>query len=84
LLVEGSRGSLTTPLSQLLAAARSSFDIQAGSAWRDLRGVLPSLRGTVLDVGCGAQSFRTLISPQATYLGIDTYAAKALSKEAFL
>jgi SAM-dependent methyltransferase len=67
----------TTRLSLLLAAVRRFFDIQAGSAWRDLSAVLPSVRGTVLDVGCGAQPFRSLISPQATYLGIDTDAAKA-------
>ena len=53
-----------TPLSLLLAAVRRFFDIQAGSAWRDLRAVLPALRGTVLDVGCGAQPFRSLVSPR--------------------
>ncbi len=67
----------TTRLSLLLAAVRRFFDIQAGSAWRDLSAVLPSLQGTVLDVGCGAQPFRSLVNPQATYLGIDTDAAKA-------
>jgi 2-polyprenyl-3-methyl-5-hydroxy-6-metoxy-1,4-benzoquinol methylase len=67
----------TTPLSRFLAAVRRFFDIQAGSAWRDLRSVLPALRGTVLDVGCGAQPFRSLVSPGATYRGIDTDAAKA-------
>jgi hypothetical protein len=66
-----------TPLSLLLAAVRRFFDIQAGSAWRDLRSVLPALRGTVLDVGCGAQPFRSLINPNATYQGIDTDEAKA-------
>jgi SAM-dependent methyltransferase len=67
----------TTRLSLLLAAVRRFFDIQAGSAWRDLSAVLPSLEGTVLDVGCGAQPFRSLINPHGTYLGIDTDAAKA-------
>jgi SAM-dependent methyltransferase len=67
----------TTRLSQLLAAVRRFFDIQAGSAWRDLSAVLPLLQGTVLDVGCGAQPFRSLINPHARYLGIDTDAAKA-------
>jgi SAM-dependent methyltransferase len=67
----------TTGLSRLLAAARRFFDIQAGSAWRDLRAVLPSLQGTVLDVGCGAQPFRSLVNPHATYQGIDTDEAKA-------
>src|SRR5450432_2523870 len=67
----------TTRLSLLLAAVRRFFDIQAGSAWRDLSAVLPSLHGTILDVGCGAQPFRSLVSPKAIYLGIDTDAAKA-------
>jgi SAM-dependent methyltransferase len=67
----------TTRFSLLLARLRRFFDIQAGSAWRDLRAVLPSVQGTVLDVGCGAQPFRSLVNPQATYLGIDTDAAKA-------
>jgi SAM-dependent methyltransferase len=67
----------TTRLSVFLATVRRFFDIQAGSGWRDLSAVLPSLRGTVLDVGCGAQPFRSLVNPQATYLGIDTDAAKA-------
>jgi SAM-dependent methyltransferase len=67
----------TTRLSVFLAAVRRFFDIQAGSGWRDLSALLPSLRGTVLDVGCGAQPFRSLINSQATYLGIDTDAAKA-------
>jgi SAM-dependent methyltransferase len=64
-------------VSQWLAAVRRFFDIQAGSAWRDLSGVLPFLQGTVLDVGCGAQPFRSLINHAATYLGIDTDEAKA-------
>jgi SAM-dependent methyltransferase len=67
----------TSRLSLFLAAVRRFFDIQAGSAWRDLSAVLPSLQGTVLDVGCGAQPFRSLVNPRSTYLGIDTDAAKA-------
>ena len=67
----------TTRFSELLAKVRRFFDIQAGSAWRDLSAVLPSLQGTVLDVGCGAQPFRSLVNPHATYVGIDTDAAKA-------
>lgn len=67
----------TTRLSLFLAAVRRFFDIQAGSAWRDLSAVLPSLEGRVLDVGCGAQPFRSLINPKAIYLGIDTDEAKA-------
>jgi SAM-dependent methyltransferase len=67
----------TTRLSLFLAAVRRFFDIQAGSGWRDLSAVLPSVCGTVLDVGCGAQPFRSLVNAEANYLGIDTDAAKA-------
>jgi SAM-dependent methyltransferase len=66
-----------TRLSELLAKVRRFFDLQAGSAWRDLSAVLPSMQGTLLDVGCGAQPFRTLVNPQVKYLGIDTDEAKA-------
>lgn len=58
------------------AALRRYFDLQAGSGWRDLSAVLPKLSGTLLDVGCGAQPFRPLLSPATTYVGIDTAEAK--------
>lgn len=70
-------GETATGLSRFLAAVRRFFDIQAGSAWRDLCAVLPVLQGTVLDVGCGAQPFRSLVNPHASYQGIDTDEAKA-------
>ena len=63
-------------LSLFLAWLRRFFDLQAGSAWRDLSAVLPLFSGTVLDVGCGAQPFRSLLNRQAHYLGIDTDEAK--------
>ncbi|UHC19704.1 class I SAM-dependent methyltransferase [Methylobacterium currus] len=56
----------------LLAALRRLLDLQAGSAWRDLRVELATASGTVLDVGCGAQVFRSLLPPSAQYRGIDT------------
>jgi SAM-dependent methyltransferase len=59
------------------AAIRRFFDIQAGSAWRDLSAILPTVEGTILDVGCGAQPFRSLVNPRAVYQGIDTTEAKA-------
>jgi len=60
-----------------ISASRRFFDIQAGSAWRDLSSILPTVEGTILDVGCGAQPFRSLVNPRATYRGIDTAEAKA-------
>jgi SAM-dependent methyltransferase len=60
-----------TRADRLLAAARRLLDLQAGSIWRDLAVLLPESRGIVLDVGCGAQPYRSLVHPEATYMGID-------------
>lgn len=58
-------------------ALRRFFDLQAGSVWRDLADVLPTLRGTVADIGCGAQPYRPLLAPGVTYIGVDTQDAAA-------
>jgi SAM-dependent methyltransferase len=63
--------------SDILARVRRFFDLQAGSIWNDLTSVLPRAAGTVLDVGCGAQPYRALLSPAAHYRGIDTAGAEA-------
>lgn len=65
-----------TRLHRALAAVRRVFDLQAASIWRDLSSELPAASGVVLDVGCGAQPYRPLIGPSATYLGIDTVDAR--------
>jgi SAM-dependent methyltransferase len=64
-------------LSKLKAFARRALDLQAASLWADLKDHLASARGTVLDVGCGAQPYRGLFPPGVTYRGIDTIEAKA-------
>ena len=64
-------------LQRLTTSARLFLDIQNGSIWRDLKKILPDVEGAVVDVGCGAQPYRSLFSSQATYLGIDTVDAKA-------
>jgi len=58
------------------AALRRFLDLQAGSIWRDLKDVLPRVTGTIVDVGCGAQPYRSLLPPGAKYIGIDSSAAK--------
>lgn len=63
--------------SRALAAARRFFDLQAGSLWRDLAPALASVRGTVIDVGCGAQPYRGLLAPGVSYVGLDTEQADA-------
>jgi len=53
------------------------MDLQAGTIWRDLSRILPTCHGTIVDVGCGAQPYRALVSSDAKYVGIDTASAKA-------
>ncbi len=65
----------TSRLSRSTAALRRFFDVQAGSLWRDLTGELARPHGTVLDVGCGAQPYRSLLHPADRYMGIDVAAA---------
>ena len=65
-----------TSLDHVRAALRRFLDLQAGSAWRDLRHELAGTSGILLDVGCGAQVFRSLVPPAVTYRGIDTKDAK--------
>ena len=57
--------------------ARRFFDLQAGSIWRDVKPELRQACGVVLDVGCGAQVYRDLLTSAAAYRGIDTHEAKA-------
>ncbi len=63
-------------LSRLVAACRRCVDLQAGSIWKDLSRLLPRCRGTVVDVGCGAQPYRSLLAADVNYIGIDTADAK--------
>ncbi len=60
-----------TRTGRLAAAARRLIYLQAESPWSDVARLLPQARGTILDVGCGAQPYRLLIHPKATYRGID-------------
>jgi SAM-dependent methyltransferase len=58
-------------LGRLRAAGRRALDLQAASVWRDLRELLPAARGTVVDVGAGAQPYRGLFGPSVSYRAID-------------
>ncbi|HEX4229216.1 MAG TPA: class I SAM-dependent methyltransferase [Bryobacteraceae bacterium] len=64
-------------LGSFIAVLRRLLDLQTASIWADLSRVLPTATGTVLDVGCGAQPFRSLLPPAVRYIGIDTVDAKA-------
>jgi len=59
------------------AALRRFFDLQAGSLWRHLRGPLSEARGTLVDVGCGAQPYRGLLPADTAYIGLDTEESEA-------
>jgi SAM-dependent methyltransferase len=61
---------------RLAAALRRFLDLQAASIWRDLSVLLPDCRGTVVDVGCGAQPYRPLLPAESAYVGIDTADAR--------
>jgi SAM-dependent methyltransferase len=67
---------LDGPTSRLMTSARRLFDVQANSIWNDLAGELRAINGTLLDVGCGAQPYRTLVPAGVQYIGIDTVDAK--------
>jgi SAM-dependent methyltransferase len=66
-----------TAIDRLMGAMRRFLDLQAGSVWRDVVTILPHVKGKILDVGCGAQPYRLLVSPEAQYIGIDTDEAKS-------
>lgn len=55
-----------------MAALRRFLDLQAASIWNDLAVLLPTCSGSFLDVGCGAQPYRSLLSREVKYAGIDT------------
>lgn len=64
-----------TRVDRILAAGRRTLDLQAASAWRDLRILLADAHGDVLDVGAGAQPYRSLLPDAASYRAIDIAAA---------
>lgn len=64
---------------RFLAAGRRLLDLQAASAWRDLKVELADVDGDVLDVGAGAQPYRPLMPAAARYRAIDV----AVAGEAF-
>jgi SAM-dependent methyltransferase len=67
---------LDGPTSRAIASVRRLLDVQASSIWSDLAGELKTVRGTLLDVGCGAQPYRTLVPASVQYIGIDSADAK--------
>jgi SAM-dependent methyltransferase len=62
---------------RMLAGVRRFLDLQMGSIWADASAELPTVRGTALDVGCGAQPLRGLFNAAVRYIGIDTIHSKS-------
>ncbi len=58
-------------------ALRRALDLQAGTIWRELKIALADAHGNLLDVGCGAQIYRSLVPADVVYQGIDTVDAQA-------
>jgi SAM-dependent methyltransferase len=55
----------------LLFRLRLFFDFEVLTVYRDLGKVLRQTAGKVLEVGCGMQPYRHLLSPQTEYLALD-------------
>jgi ubiquinone/menaquinone biosynthesis C-methylase UbiE len=52
-------------------AVRKLFDLQLHTIWQALGRLLPQVRGSLLDVGCGEMPFRFALQPDVAYTGID-------------
>jgi SAM-dependent methyltransferase len=61
-----------------VSLVRRYFDLQSGTIWRDLSVALRNVSGSLVDVGCGAQPYRRLLSNDVRYIGIDSVEAKTV------
>jgi SAM-dependent methyltransferase len=66
-------------LGRVLGSVRRFFDFQAGSCWADVAAEASGWSGKVVDVGCGAQPYRSLLPTGTVYVGLDI----ANAEEAF-
>jgi SAM-dependent methyltransferase len=60
----------------VLDGLRRFLDLQYASIYRDVQCLAGRMTGDVLDVGCGAQPFRHLLSDRCRYRGIDSAQAQ--------
>lgn len=61
--------------SRFAFAVRCFVDLQLCTIWTFLASKLSSLRGNLLDVGCGEMPYRTFMPPGLSYTGIDVQQA---------
>lgn len=66
----------SSPLGRVAAALRRFFDLQAGSVWMDVAAEVGTTAGKVVDVGCGAQPYRSLLPLGTEYVGLDVVEAE--------
>jgi ubiquinone/menaquinone biosynthesis C-methylase UbiE len=59
------------PVGEMLFAIRRLVDLQLCTIWRVLGPILPKMRGSLLDVGCGEMPFRFALHPDVAYSGLD-------------
>jgi SAM-dependent methyltransferase len=60
----------------MLATLRRYFDLQAGSLWNDVAEEASAWSGKLVDVGCGAQPYRSLLPEGMQYVGLDIETAE--------
>jgi SAM-dependent methyltransferase len=58
-------------LNTLKFYGRMALDFQILSIYQDVKKVVPSMQGKVLDVGCGDSPYQFLLDPSVEYKGID-------------
>ncbi len=56
---------------RLRQALQHTADLQFSSIRKDLEQLLPTLRGVIADVGCGARPVRDLLAPEVAYIPVD-------------
>lgn len=62
--------------------ARLLADFQVRTVYQRLRSIVPALKGTILDVGCGESPYKHLVSgADAHYVGIDIHDAAKFGYE---
>ena len=65
--------------SKLVFGLRRFTDLQLATIWKFLKPRLSSLRGNLLDVGCGEMPYRNCVHPDVAYAGIDVPQATAFA-----
>jgi SAM-dependent methyltransferase len=60
---------------QLRFILRLLFDLRVSSVVRDLKPILGTATGRVLEVGCGLQPYRFMLSKNCSYVGLDWHNA---------